>query len=39
MTHPDDQSAYRQFGNSVSVPVISAVMSDFISQNHKFLGW
>lgn len=39
MTHPDDQSAYRQLGNSVSVPVISALISDFISQNHQVLGW
>lgn len=39
LTHPDDQSAYRQFGNSVSVPVISALIYDFITRNHKSLGW
>lgn len=31
--HPSDDSAYKQFGNSVSVPVVQAVIEDFISSN------
>lgn len=31
--HPADTHAYRQFGNSVSVPVIKAVISDLFNQN------
>jgi DNA (cytosine-5)-methyltransferase 1 len=31
--HPIDQHAYRQFGNSVSVPVIKAVVADFFENN------
>jgi DNA (cytosine-5)-methyltransferase 1 len=31
--HPDDGHAYRQFGNSVSVPVIKAVVNDLFSSN------
>lgn len=32
--HPVDAHAYRQFGNSVSVPVIKAVISDLFAQNN-----
>jgi DNA (cytosine-5)-methyltransferase 1 len=31
--HPVDLHAYRQFGNSVSVPVIKAVLSDLFAHN------
>jgi len=31
--HPVDTHAYRQFGNSVSVPVIKAVISDLFAHN------
>lgn len=37
--HPLDQYSYKQFGNSVSVPVITAVMKDFIRSNREELGW
>ena len=37
--HPVDSYAYKQFGNSVSVPVIEAVISDFIENNRQVLGW
>lgn len=37
--HPSDSCSYKQFGNSVSVPVIHAVMNDFISSNKEVLGW
>ena len=37
--HPIDSFAYKQLGNSVSVPVIEAVMTDFIEQNREVLGW
>ena len=37
--HPLDQFSYKQFGNSVSVPVIAAVMKDFIRSNKEVLGW
>lgn len=39
VVHPIDAFAYKQFGNSVSVPVIEAVVSDFLEQNKDFLGW
>jgi len=39
VVHPDDSFAYKQFGNSVSVPVIEAVITDFINQNPDALGW
>jgi DNA (cytosine-5)-methyltransferase 1 len=39
IVNPSDQYAYKQFGNSVSVPVIEAVMSDFIKNNKDVLGW
>lgn len=37
--NPSDNYAYKQFGNSVSVPVIKAVMQDFLEQNMDVLGW
>lgn len=39
IVNPLDSFAYKQFGNSVSVPVIEAVVSDFIEQNRNILGW
>ena len=39
IVNPNDVSAYKQFGNSVSVPVIEAVISDFIEQNIHELNW
>lgn len=39
IVNPSDSSAYKQFGNSVSVPVIEAVFRDFIIHNKKQLGW
>ena len=35
--HPNDGWAYHQLGNSVSVPVISAVFEDVIKLNNDFL--
>ena len=37
--HPSDVCSYKQFGNSVSIPVIKAVFSDFINLNRAKLGW
>lgn len=37
--NPNDTFAYKQFGNSVSVPVIESVITDFINQNKEILGW
>ncbi len=37
--HPLDHFSYKQFGNSVSVPVIKAVMKDFIRSNRAALDW
>ena len=37
--HPIDSYAYKQFGNSVSVPVIQAIMNDFIQNNLEELHW
>lgn len=37
--NPSDEYAYKQFGNSVSVPVIKAVMEDFIKSNIDVLKW
>lgn len=37
--HPSDAWSYKQFGNSVSVPVIEAVFDDFIKNNRKELAW
>jgi DNA (cytosine-5)-methyltransferase 1 len=31
--HPNDDAAYKQFGNAVSVPVITAILTDFIKHN------
>ncbi|MEG0835434.1 MAG: DNA (cytosine-5-)-methyltransferase [Christensenellaceae bacterium] len=39
VVNPIDAFAYKQFGNSVSVPVIEAVISDFIEQNKDILNW
>jgi DNA (cytosine-5)-methyltransferase 1 len=35
--HPNDGWAYHQLGNSVSVPVISAVFDDVVKHNEDFL--
>lgn len=35
--HPNDNAAYHQFGNAVSVPVIARVLSDVFSNNKKQL--
>ena len=37
--NPTDASAYKQFGNSVSVPVIEAVVDDFLTNNMDQLRW
>ena len=37
--HPADSWAYKQFGNSVSVPVIEAVFDNFVKNNRHTLGW
>jgi len=37
--HPSDACSYKQFGNSVSVPVIQAVFDDFIRNNRNVLNW
>jgi DNA (cytosine-5)-methyltransferase 1 len=39
VVNPLDSSAYKQFGNSVSVPVVETVLSDFIEQNRAYLEW
>lgn len=39
IVNPSDTYAYKQFGNSVSVPVIEAIINDFLEQNKKVLGW
>ena len=39
VVNPTDTFAYKQFGNSVSVPAIEAVVSDFFEQNRSTLGW
>lgn len=39
IVNPDDHYAYKQFGNSVSVPVIQAVLEDFIKNNREVLAW
>ncbi|MEI6915762.1 MAG: DNA (cytosine-5-)-methyltransferase, partial [Armatimonadota bacterium] len=31
--HPTDESAYKQFGNAVSVPVVKAILTDFMRNN------
>ena len=37
--HPTDTCSYKQFGNSVSVPVIEAVFNDFLRNNKEELNW
>jgi len=37
--HPSDVCSYKQFGNSVSVPVIKEVFSEFLKCNRQVLGW
>lgn len=39
IVNPDSGFAYKQFGNSVSVPVIDAVFTDFLTHNEEALGW
>ena len=39
IVNPIDTFAYKQFGNSVSVPVVEAVVSDFVEQNKSILEW
>lgn len=39
VVNPSDAFAYKQFGNSVSVPVIEAIMNDFIDNNQDTLNW
>lgn len=38
VVNPVDSFAYKQFGNSVSVPVVEAVISDLIEQNKDILN-
>lgn len=37
--HPSDTWSYKQFGNSVSVPVVKAVFDDFVKNNRFSLLW
>ena len=37
--HPTDAWSYKQFGNSVSVPVVEAVFDEFLKNNISALGW
>ena len=37
--HPKDAWSYRQFGNSVSVPVVEAVFDEFLKNNRQILSW
>ena len=37
--HPSDAWSYKQFGNSVSVPVVEAVFSEFVRNNRAALEW
>ena len=39
IVNPNDKFAYKQFGNSVSVPVIETVFFDFLRNNMDKLGW
>lgn len=39
LVNSHDVYAYKQFGNSVSVPVIEAVMDDFVKNNIDILEW
>lgn len=38
IVNPTDSYAYKQFGNSVSVPVVKAVVKDFLQNNMGVLG-
>ncbi len=38
IVHPNDRRAYHQFGNAVSVPVVSKVLKDLITSNSTALG-
>ncbi|MBU7005310.1 DNA (cytosine-5-)-methyltransferase [Phosphitispora fastidiosa] len=37
--HPNDTYAYKQFGNSVTVPVVEAVLKDLLDNNQESLGF
>ncbi|MBQ8702465.1 MAG: DNA (cytosine-5-)-methyltransferase [Prevotella sp.] len=37
--HPADTWSYKQFGNSVSVPVVKAVFDEFLKNNISLLEW
>lgn len=37
--HPSDAWSYKQFGNSVSMPVVEAVFNEFITSNRDILNW
>ena len=37
--HPSDAWSYKQFGNSVSVPVVQAVFNEFLISNKENLMW
>lgn len=37
--HPTDAWSYKQFGNSVSVPVVEAVFNEFLRSNRYKLEW
>lgn len=37
IVHPNDDAAYHQFGNSVSVPVVTKVLSNVFINNSKYL--
>lgn len=37
--HPSDTWSYKQFGNSVSVPVVEAVFNEFVKYNRNQLNW
>lgn len=39
IVNPNDKFAYKQFGNSVSVPVIEALFNDFLDNNNNELNW
>ncbi|MFL0604448.1 DNA cytosine methyltransferase [Cylindrospermopsis raciborskii] len=34
IVHQDDNAAYKQFGNAVTVPVIQAIVEDLIKHNN-----
>lgn len=39
IVNPTDSFAYKQLGNSVSVPVVESVIYDFLKNNIDVLGW